>query len=161
MKKVFLFTLVFGITLVLWNPALAKKELGSLPAPTELEVSVDVAGGVVCFSWKWEGEEVADKYSVDVDVDVDIDNDGDADMVVEFSFGTGDRTDDGAPDDPNLCVPLTDFVADLNGDDILDPVFGPASAKVKALNPGKGRRQNHPFSSNDSDFILHKLELPI
>ena len=44
-------------------------------------------------------------------------------MVVEFSFGTSDRTDGREPSDPDLCVPLDEFVFDLDGDGVLDPDY--------------------------------------
>ncbi len=139
MKKINLFALFLGISVIFWTPAMAKKELGDLPAPNNLTATPYPES--VCFSW--DPVEGAVKYSLDVDVDVD----GDGFSDVEFSFGTGDRTDSGEPSDPNLCVPLSDFVFDLNGDGVLDQVFGTAHVKVKALNPGKGRRQNNAFSA--------------
>jgi hypothetical protein len=151
MKKVFLFTLVFGIALMYWTPVMAKNEAGSLPAPVDFQAGI--VDENVCF--EWTAVEGADKYSIDVEIDVDIDGDGVSDMVVEFSFGTGSRTDDGLPSDPYLCVPLAGFVADIDGDGVLDSVSGPARAKVKALKPGKGNgRQNNLFSSIVSDITI-------
>lgn len=150
MKKFFMVTLVFGMALILWTPAIAKNEPGSLPAPTVFTAGIE--GDSVCFHW--DSVDGADKYSVDVDVDVDIDGDGVADMIVEFSFGTSDRIDGDDPSALFLCVPLADFVADLDEDGTLDLVSGAAKAKVKALKPGKGNgRQNNLFSI-EADFIL-------
>ena len=150
MKKVLLFTLVFGIALMYWTPVMAKNEAGSLPAPTDFQAVI--VDDNVCF--EWVAVEGADKYSIDVEVDVDIDGDGVTDMVVEFSFGTGDRTDDGMPSDPDLCVPLAGFVADIDGDGSLDQVSGPAKAKVKALKPGKGNGRQNNFFSIVFDIII-------
>jgi hypothetical protein len=144
MKKALLITLVFGIALMYWTPVMAKNEAGSLPAPADFQAVI--VDDNVCF--EWVAVEGADKYSIDVEVDVDIDGDGVSDMVVEFSYGTGDRTYDGLPSDPYLCVPLAGFVADIDGDGTLEQVSGPGKAKVKALKPGKGNgRQNNIFSN--------------
>ena len=144
-KKIILLTLFFAISVMFWTPATAKKELGDLPAPTNLIATVYPATESnperICFSW--DPVEGAVKYSLDIDVDVD----GDSLTDAKFSFGTGDRTDGGEAIDPNLCVPLADFVFDLNGDGILDQVSGTAHVKVKALNPGNGGRQNNAFST--------------
>ena len=79
----------------------------------------------------------------DADADVDVDVDGDGSNDAKFSFGTGDLTE---PSGTELCVPLDNFVYDLDGDGELDPVSGIAHIKVKALNPGKGngRQNNEP-----------------
>ena len=153
MKKYFLMALFIGIFVLFSNSAMAKKEFGALSAPTNLIASL--VDDSVCFSWDPNPvEEAVAKYSVDVDVDVDSDGDGVADMVVEFSFGTSDRTDGLDPSVPDLCVLLDEFVYDLDGDGELDPVSGPAHAKVKALKPGKGNgRQNNLFSI-PVDFML-------
>jgi hypothetical protein len=140
MKKTILISSVFAVVLLPASWAMAL-----LDAPTGLTCSVVDEG--VYFDW----EDVADavKYSVDVEVPVDLDGDGTPDMIVELSFGTSDRTDDGLMEDSNLYVPLTEFVYDLDGDGIADPLSGLATGKVKALAPGKGKgRQNNPFSTS-------------
>jgi len=145
MKKITLCALLFGISVMFWTPAMAKKDFGDLGPPLNLSAAID--NDEFCVTW----DEVlgAVKYSVDVDVDVDeyFDDDGIPQTVVEFSFGTGDQTD---PADTNLCVPLADFTRttyDENGDPIIVQVYGTAHVKVKALNPGKGNgRQNNEFS---------------
>lgn len=145
MKKAILTSSVFAIVLLSSSWAMAL-----LDAPTGLTCSVQ--GEDIYFDW----DDVADavKYSVDVEVPVDLDADGTPDMIVELSFGTSDRTDDGLMEDSNLSVPLTEFVYDLDGDGTADPLSGLATGKVKALAPGKGRgRQNHPFSTS-CEFIL-------
>lgn len=142
--KIILIALFFVISSMPCTPAAAKKESGKLRAP-EI-INVDLNHDAICFSWEYV--DGAFKYSLDVDLDVDLDGDSAPDMVVEFSFGTGDRTDGGEPSDPNLCVKLEDFVFDKDGDGDPDRVYGTAHVKVKALNPGKGNgRQNNPFSS--------------
>ena len=158
MKKVMLSFLILGIVLIFCSSSMAKKELGILPAPETLECALQDSDGdnlndSVCFFWS--AVDGATKYSVDVEVEVDAGEDGVADMTLEFSFGTGDRTDGLPIDDPSLCVPLSEFVFDLDGDEVLDMVSGPATGKVKALNPpGKiNGRQNHAFSL-ECEFML-------
>jgi hypothetical protein len=154
MKKFMLSFLVLGLVFILYSPTVAKKEPEKLPAPVLLECGLDYTlGDSVCI--EWEAVAGATKYSVDVEVEVDGDEYGVADTTVEFSFGTGDRTGGLAMDAPSLCVPLSEFVYDIDGDGILDPVSGPATAKVKGLNPpGKiNGRQNHPFSIK-CEFLL-------
>jgi hypothetical protein len=144
MKKIILISSVFGIALLYGSWAMA------LDAPTGLSCAIE--GDAVYFDWDDVAEAV--KYSVDVEVPVDLDGDGTLDMIVELSFGTSDRMDGGYMEDSDLYVPLTEFVYDLDGDGIADPLSGLATAKVKALAPGKGRgRQNHPFSTT-CEFIL-------
>ena len=158
MKKFMVSFLIIGLVMIFCSSTMAKKQPGNLPAPESLECGLedidgDAVADSVCFDWIAVGE--ATKYSVDVEVEVDVTEDGVADMTVEFSFGTGDRTDGLPMNDPSLCVPLSDFVYDLDGDEILDPVSGPATAKVKGLNPpGKiNGRQNHQFSL-ECEFLL-------
>ena len=158
MKKFMMSLLILGLVMIFCSSTMAKKEPGNLPAPTNLacgleDIDGDAVADSVCLDWI-EVEE-ATKYSVDVEVEVDVDGDGVADMTVEFSFGTSDRTDGLPMDDPSLCVPLSEFEYDLDGDGILDPVSGLATAKVKGLNPpGKiNGRQNHPFSTK-CEFLL-------
>ena len=153
MKKITLCALLFGISVMFWTPAMAKKEFGDLDPPHIL--SAAIVNDEFCVTWQAVSGAV--KYSVDVDVYVDeyFDDDGIPQTVVEFSFGTGDQTD---PANPNLCVPLANFtrttydengdpINDENGDPILEQVSGTAQVKVKALNPGKGNgRQNNKFS---------------
>jgi len=158
MKKFMMSFLILGLVLIFCSSTMAKKESGNLPAPTDLvcglaDTDDDTVTDSVCFDWI--AADGATKYSVDVEVEADVTDDGVADMTVEFSFGTSDRTDGLPMDDPSLCVPLSEFVYDLDGDDILDPVSGPATAKVKGLNPpGKiNGRQNHLFSL-PCEFLL-------
>ena len=153
MKKITLCVLLFGISVMCWTPAIAKKDFGDLDPPSIL--SAAIVDDAFCVTW--EAVSGAVKYSVDVDVNVDeyFDDEGILQTVVEFSFGTGDQTDPAAP---NLCVPLADFtrytydengdpILDENGDPVTEQVSGTAHVKVKALNPGKGKgRQNHKFS---------------
>ena len=143
MKKAVLASLVVGMFLLSGSLVMAKKEFGLVPQPTNFTCDADSSPGVVGFLW----DDVTDavKYSLDVDVEVDSDGDGENDMTVEFSFSTVD---------PFLNVPVTDFVYDIDVDGVLDQLTGPASAKVKGLNPGKGNgRQNNQFSST-CDFDI-------
>jgi len=145
MKKIILLTLILGISVLLWTPAMAKKELGTLPAPTNVKTDLSSDTDSICFSW--DSVEGATKYSLDIAVYVDVDKDSFFDRMVEFSFGIGNRTGGFNPSDLNLCVPLSDFNSDLDGDDVPEQIYGTALVKVKALNPGKGNgRQNNAFS---------------
>ena len=140
MKKAILISFMVGIAVMLGSSAMA------LDAPTEFTCSI--IDETVYFDWTDVAD--ADKYSVDVEVPVDTSDplDGVADMIVELSFGTSDRTDGGDMGDSDLYVPLAEFVYDIDGDGVLDQLSGTATAKVKALNPGKGKgRQNNPFST--------------
>lgn len=109
------------------TPAMAVNEPGSLAAPEGL--TAEHFPDQICFSWG--AVEGAVKYSLEVTVE-----DKSADKVVEFSFSTGDRTDGLDPSVPKLCVYLTEFMADLDGDSNPEQVSGTAHVKVKALNPG-------------------------
>jgi hypothetical protein len=134
MKKVILFNLIVGISLMFTTLVMAKKVPGNVPQPQNLNCGI--VSGVVGFNWDEVTEAV--KYSLDVDIEVDSDGDGENDMTVEFSFSTFE---------PSLNVPTTDFVYDIDGDGLLDQLAGPATAKVKSLAPGKGNgRQNNMFS---------------
>ena len=147
MKKAILISFMVGIAVMLGSSAMAQ----NLLAPANLTCSLvdtdgDGANDAVYFDW--DDVTNADKYSVDVEVPVDTTGDGVADMIVELSFGTSDRTDGGDMVDSYLYVPLTEFVYDIDGDGEPDQLSGSATAKVKALDPGKGRgRQNNPFST--------------
>ena len=141
MKKAILFSLVAGMILMFASLAMAKKEPGSVPQPENLTCNVNSV--VVAFDWN--DVTAAVKYSLDVDVEVDSDGDGENDMTVEFSFSTVESF---------LNIQFADFVYDIDGDGSLDQLTGPATAKVKGLDPGKGKgRQNNLFSS-PCDFYL-------
>jgi len=133
MKKITLFALFFGIFVMFWTPAMAKKKSGALPAPNN--VTATAYPDKICLAW--DAVDGAGRYALDFDVNVDRDGDSFADTVVQLSFGTLDRSDGGEPSDPNICVPLTDFVFDIDGDGALDQIFGTARVKVKALKSGK------------------------
>jgi hypothetical protein len=71
--------------------------------------------------------------------------DGENDMTVEFSVSTLESI---------AIISTTDFVYDIDGDGSPDQLTGPATAKVKGLDPGKGKgRQNNLFSE-PCDFNL-------
>jgi len=145
MKKAILISFMVGIAVMFGSWGMAQ----NLPVPENLTCSI--VDDTVEFDWDdvvdLDGNIIADKYSVDVEVPVDTDGDGVADMIVELSFGTSDRTDGGLMGDSDLCVPLTEFVY-VDGDDVPHQLSGDATAKVKALDPGKGKgRQNNPFST--------------
>ena len=106
----------------------------------------------VCFDW--DDVAGATKYSIDVEIPVYTEDPEVPAMVIEFSFGTGDRTDGGLMGDSSLCVPISEFVYDTNGDGTLEQLSGEGTSKVKALAPGKmSGRQNNPFS-DECAFVL-------
>lgn len=145
MKKSILLSLIMGIAWIVGSWAMAAP-FPTLPAPTGLTCSTD--GDSVSFDW--DDVTGATKYSVDVAVLIS--GTWEEGVIVNLSFGTGDRTDGGLMGDSNLDVLFTEFLYDLNLDGTLDPVYGEARAKVKALNPpGKGfKSQNNPFSDECS-----------
>ena len=145
MKKAILISFMVGIAVMLGSSAMAQ----NLQAPANLGCSI--VDQSVCFDW--DDVAGADKYSVDVDVEVDTDGEV---MTVELSFGTSDRIDGKEMGVSDLCVPLTEFVYDIDGVLLTEPeqLYGHAYAKVKALAPGRGQgRQNNPFS-NTCEFDL-------
>ena len=153
MKKIMTLALIVGFSWMAVNSAMAKKEAGALPAPESLQAAV--INESLCM--QWIGVENAVKYTVSVKVNVDRDGDGVSDAEVKFSFNTADRTDDLDPSTPNLCIPLSSFVYDVNNDGDLDPISGTAYVKVKALNPGKGNgRQNNAFT----DWVESAMAAP-
>ena len=145
MKKSILLSLIMGITLIFGSWAMAAP-FPTLPAPTGLTCATD--GDSVAFDW----DDVigATKYSVDIEVLIS--GTWDEGVIVKLSYGTSDRTDGGLMGDSNLDVLFTEFLYDLNLDGTLEPVYGEARAKVKALNPpSKGlKSQNNPFSDECS-----------
>ena len=140
MKKAILFSLVVGMILMFASLAMAKKDDGAVPQPANLTCSV--GDGLVTFNWDDVTEAV--KYSLDVDVEIDSDNDGENDMTVEFSVSTIESL---------VNIAITDFKYDIDGNGSLDQLTGPATAKVKGLDPGKKKRQNNLFSL-PCDFVL-------
>jgi hypothetical protein len=140
MRKAIAYGLILGVILMSSSTVAAKKDFGLVPAPVILSFINEVES--VCFNWTDVAE--ASKYSLDVLFEVDTDDDGEADMTVELSFGTSDYMDDmGAP---GICIPKSDFNY-VNGDGETVLISGEGLAKVKGLNPGKGKgRQNNEFS---------------
>lgn len=110
-----------------------------LVAPAGL--SCDATGDPITLDW----DDVTDatKYSVDFRATKTVD---DVTTTIEFSFGTGDRTDGGDAADSDLSLTLAELEAaagvglgELGGFELF--------AKVKGLHPGRGQgRQNNPFS---------------
>ena len=140
MKKAIVYGLILGVILIFSSSVKAKKEFGSVPAP--VIVSFSDEGETVCFNWTLVEE--ASKYSLDALFEVDTDDNGEADMTVELSFGTSDYMDDMQA--PGICIPKSDFYY-VNGDGVTVLISGEGLAKVKGLNPGKGKgRQNNEFS---------------
>lgn len=122
----------------------------ALDAPQNL--TCQIVDNNVCFDW--DDVAGATKYSIDVEIPVYTEEPEVPAMVIEFSFGTGDRTDGGLMGDSSLCVPISEFVYDTNGDGTLEQLSDEGTSKVKALAPGKmiGRQKN-PFS-DECTFVL-------
>lgn len=97
----------------------------------------------------WDDVTGAVKYSVDFELTQTI---GEVTTTIELSIGTSDRTDGGLMGDSDLDVTYAELEAAAG----FDPgalVGFDVDAKVKALDPGKGKgRQNHGFSSPESDY---------
>lgn len=97
----------------------------------------------------WGDVDGAQKYSVDFEcMMTEIIDDSEVTTTIEFDIGTGDREDGGLPEDSDLEVTYAELDAaagqNLSGFE--------CSAKVKALDPGRGKgRQNHLFSSPETD----------
>lgn len=96
----------------------------------------------------WDDVTGAVKYSVDFELTQTIEE---VTTTIELSIGTSDRTDGGLMGDSDLDVTYAELEAAAG----VDPgalVGIDVDAKVKALDPGKGKgRQNHGFSSPESD----------
>ena len=112
----------------------------ALPAPEGL--TCDATADPVMLDW---GDvEGADKYSVDFECMItEIIDDSEVTTTIEFDIGTGDREDDGMPEDSDLEVSYDQ----LNAAAGQDLAGFECYAKVKGLNPGRGKGpQNHAFS---------------
>ena len=122
----------------------------ALDAPQNL--TCQIVDNNVCFDW--DDVAGATKYSIDVEIPVYADDPEVPTMVIEFSFGTSDRTDGGLMGDSSLCVPISEFVYATNGDGTPEQLSGEGTVKVKALAPGiMNGRQNNPFS-DECTFVL-------
>lgn len=115
-----------------------------LAAPTNLVC--DATADPITLDWDDVGDAV--KYSVDFRLTQTIEE---VTTTIELSIGTSDRTDGGLMGDSDLDVTYAELEAAAG----VDPgaLLGfDVDAKVKALDPGKGKgRQNHGFSSPESD----------
>jgi|WetSurSiteA1Bulk_404760.scaffolds.fasta_scaffold83944_1 hypothetical protein len=82
-------------------------------------------------------------------------------FLVDFDFGTSDRTDGADMSEPNLNILVEELVLwiDDNEDGIEDPgeLLEPVSikARVKALDLGRFKgRQDNPFCAFDEDMAI-------
>ncbi len=131
-----------ALALILGATSAAKA--GHLAAPTGLVC--DATADPITLDWDDVGNAV--KYSVDFELTQTVEE---VTTTIELSIGTSERTDGGLIGDSNLDVTYAELEAAagveagaLAGFDV--------DAKVKALDPGKGKgRQNHSFSSPESD----------
>ena len=154
MKSTFLAFIALAVALVA-GPAFV------LDAPVNLAVVV----GADTVDFDWDTVIGAVKYSVDLEGTVTFDYvDGDGLLQedqtledVELSFGTSDRTDGRDMVDSDLTVTKADLelalilaIQDalaLPPENFVAVSEFDGEAKVKALDPGKGKgRQNNPFS---------------
>ncbi len=140
MKKAILASLILAMTCLSGTWA-AAGSTPTLPAPTGLTCITDTDS----VHFDWDDVTGAKKYSVDVQVLIS--GTWEEGVIVKLSFGTGDRLGPEYMSGSSLEVLFSEFLYDLNLDDILDPVYGLARAKVKALNP-PGKSQNNPFSDS-------------
>lgn len=150
MKKNLMTGLLAVMVLLIGSAAMA----GSTPmftiAPSAFDAAV-VDDNVV-FTWSDSGFY---RYSVDVDIPQDV-------YTAHFSFSTDKN-------DPTVCalvdtiyncsltVPLSAFVWDTDADPATEPVpvYGTATAKVKALDPpGKKDFNQHNAFSEPDTFVL-------
>ena len=189
MKRTILMLTV--VSLLVAIPVIAKNNLpGDLDKPVWAAVDpivIDTDEYTIAFDW--DPVDYAVKYSVDIKglvVYVDIDGDeGEPALlaeVVEVSFGTSDRTDDGEMGDSDLTITFDELAAAIadelglvEGDLVLgltdpseldpeDPELGEACAKVKGLDPTRPskKRQNNLFSDCEDlpDDITLIYEVP-
>ena len=156
MKRTFLGFIALAVALMA-GPAFA-----ALPAPANFTAAWDTD----VLECDWDDVTGATKYSVDITATATYDTGEDdpdtgedilAEVEVEASFGTSDRTDGDPIGQSDLDIPeadIVDLLAALDAELVLlgvDAISVDLEAKVKALNPGKGKgRQNNPFSSSVS-----------
>ena len=132
-----------ALIVVAVQPALGRRKGPGRHLDAPENFTATVMGNEVVFAW--DAVEGADKYSIDVEAYVMLDGVM-GPVSVDLSYGTRD---------PGLTVPVPMLYDDIAA--ALDVAPGAirtldAWAKVKALNPGKGRGpQNTPFSEPD-DF---------
>jgi len=127
--------------------------LAALPAPTGLIVTAGETGVAL----DWDDVEGAANYSSDIEgtvtytyLDETLLTEVQTTADVEVSFGTSDRADDALMSDSNLTITLDELAAAVAAQLGVDPgvvMSLEGSAKVKALDPGKGKGpQDNPFS---------------
>jgi hypothetical protein len=138
------------------STAMAENEYGLIDPPENFVEVESPAPGEVCFSWT--AVENAIKYSVAIEVEADLEN---GPQVYDFDFSSNDydlvehfETD--GTTTLTMCIPLAEIAVDTTGDGELDQqLSGPATVKVKGLNPGKGNgRQNNEFTYLQEEFEL-------
>ena len=145
-------------------PALAT--LTEAPGQPTVTVNADTS---VVFSWTAPPTELPVKYSVDVEGTASFSYTDpasglpvDGELTVEASFGTSDYNPEDM-DATEMTVPWADFIAAI-AESLADqgiPVENligfelEATAKVKGLDPGKGKgRQNNPWSPGSDPFTV-------
>jgi len=152
------------------------KPPGALGPPTLLSIiettaTIDEVEDVPVILLDWTDVGGAGKYSVDITATAtydtgEVDEDENpilAEVVVEASFGTSDRLDEGDMADSDLNIPISDIedieaalaaalavALDAAGLPPGTEAVVELSAKVKALDPDvkPTKRQNNPFSNS-------------
>jgi hypothetical protein len=141
MKKIMLISIIIGLSMITASWAMA-----ALEAPTGLTCSVydspPVADSLINFAWNTVTG--ATKYSIDITAQYQIPGDsGLIDVTVEWSFSSNGSLTELPVPFSNLTYIVVNSAGATNSYDPLS-----FTAKVKALNPGKGNgRQNNPFSA--------------
>ena len=147
------------ISAIVAIPATGDPVPGALDPPTW--VLITERDGYMFFDWT--DVRNATKYSLDIEARITYFDE--VEQVrkvayVDLSFGTSDRTDGGEMGDSWLAILKTDLrqaVLDALGltEAEVGPMLMEGQAKVKALNPGKGKgRQNNLFSGDMSFSVL-------
>jgi hypothetical protein len=140
LKNAMFIGFVLMICALFASTAMAENAPGDVPPPTDF----GLADGEVCFSWTAVGE--ATKYSLVIEVD----HDGDEiTEPYEFDFSSNDYGPGQVGDTVTMCIPRGEIAVDG------ELLSGPATVKVKGLNPGKDNgRQNNEFAYLPEEFIL-------
>jgi hypothetical protein len=156
LKNAMFIGFVLMICALFASTAMAENEYGLIDPPENFVEVEDIVPGEACFSWTAVDE--ATKYSLVIEVEADL---GNGSQVYDFDFSSNDYdlVEYSEADETTtitMCIPLDEIAVDTTGDGKLDQqLSGPATVKVKGLNPGKGNgRQNNEFAYLQEEFIL-------
>jgi hypothetical protein len=172
MKRTSTLLLAVAISVAFMAPPVAEWGPERLPAPA-WESIVD-NGDSLTFDWSDvytdapDNTMLAPKYSLDIDAVVTYTPTGgvETQVTIELSFGTSDRNDGGVMADSDLTISDADLRAavlealGLTEADVDGEITVEGSAKVKALDPGKGKGpQNNPFSDSEDPDAAFSADL--